>query len=43
MEYILAKKDAGCVFCAYAELDESRFAEANVLVATEEAYVVLNR
>jgi ATP adenylyltransferase len=44
MEYILSKKDgAGCVFCAYAEADESAFREGHILVATEHAYVVQNR
>ena len=43
MEYILSKKEGGCIFCGYANLDESAFEEALVLVATEHAYVVLNR
>jgi ATP adenylyltransferase len=43
MEYILAKKEGGCIFCDYAGADESGFAEAHILVATDEAYVVLNR
>src|SRR5262245_25009681 len=43
MEYILAKKAGGCIFCDYASLDESAFAEAGILVATDDAYVVLNR
>jgi ATP adenylyltransferase len=43
MEYVLAKKDAGCVFCEYASLDVSRFAEAHVLAATADAFVVLNK
>ena len=43
MEYILSKKEGGCIFCAYAKVDESAFEEALVLVATEHAYVVLNR
>jgi len=43
MEYILSKKEGGCIFCAYAKADEVAFEEALVLVATEYAYVVLNR
>jgi len=43
MEYILAKREGGCIFCSYAQTDESMFADALVLVATEHAYVVLNR
>jgi ATP adenylyltransferase len=43
MEYVLAKKDGGCVFCEYATLDASRFAEAHVLAATAHAFVVLNK
>jgi ATP adenylyltransferase len=43
MEYILSKKEGGCIFCAYAKTEESAFAEALILVATEHAYVVLNR
>jgi ATP adenylyltransferase len=43
MEYILSKKQGGCIFCEYASADESTFAEAKILVATDEAYVVLNR
>jgi ATP adenylyltransferase len=43
MEYILSKKEGGCIFCDYAALDASRFADDHVLVATEDAYVVLNR
>jgi ATP adenylyltransferase len=43
MEYILSKKEGGCIFCAYAKAEESAYAEALILVATEHAYVVLNR
>jgi len=43
MEYVLSKKQGGCIFCAYASTDESQMAEALVLVATEQAYVVLNK
>jgi ATP adenylyltransferase len=43
MEYILSKKEGGCIFCGYAQADESQFAEDGVLVANEEAYVVLNK
>jgi ATP adenylyltransferase len=43
MEYILSKKEGGCVFCSYASTAESALAAANVLVATAHAYVVLNR
>jgi ATP adenylyltransferase len=43
MEYILAKKEGGCIFCDYAAADESTFVEANVLLATDDAYVMLNR
>jgi len=43
MEYVLAKRDGECVFCAHAEADETLFAEQHVLVATEHAYVVLNK
>jgi ATP adenylyltransferase len=43
MEYILSKKQGGCIFCDYAATDEPGFAEATILVATEHAYVVLNR
>ena len=43
MEYILSKKEGGCIFCAYAKADESAFARGHMLVATEHAYVVLNR
>jgi len=43
MEYILSPKAAGCVFCAYAKADEAAFSESHILVATEHAYVVLNR
>src|SRR5215216_2651188 len=43
MEYILAKKEGGCVFCTYAEADEAVFARENVLVATDEAFIVLNK
>jgi ATP adenylyltransferase len=43
MEYVLAKKEGGCVFCAYARADESSFAEDHVLLANDDAYVVLNR
>ena len=43
MEYILYKKEGGCIFCAYAKAEPSAFEEALVLVATEHAYVVLNR
>jgi ATP adenylyltransferase len=43
MEYILAKKAAGCIFCDYATADESIFADSKILVATEDAYVMLNR
>ena len=43
MEYILHKKEGGCIFCAYATAEESTFAEEQVLVATPHAYVVLNK
>src|SRR4051794_19487734 len=43
MEYILSKKEGGCIFCDYAAADEPAFGEATILVATDEAYVVLNR
>jgi ATP adenylyltransferase len=43
MEYILSKKEGGCIFCAYAAADPTMFAEEHVLVATEHAYVVLNK
>jgi ATP adenylyltransferase len=43
MEYILSKKEGGCIFCAYAAADPTTFAEEYVLVATEHAYVVLNK
>jgi ATP adenylyltransferase len=43
MEYILSKKESGCIFCDYAITDESAFPDAHILVANEEAYVVLNR
>jgi ATP adenylyltransferase len=43
MEYILSKKEGGCVFCAYAAADEAAFAEEHVFVATEHAYIVLNK
>ena len=43
MEYILSKKEGGCIFCSYAAADATTFAEAHVLVATEHAYVVLNK
>ena len=44
MEYILSpKKGGGCIFCEYAKADEAAFAGENILVATEHAYVVLNR
>ena len=42
---LIAKAGAqsGCIFCDYAITDESAFADAHILVANEEAYVVLNR
>jgi ATP adenylyltransferase len=43
MEYILSPKASGCVFCAYAKADENAFAESHILVATEHAFVVLNK
>jgi ATP adenylyltransferase len=43
MEYILSKKQGGCIFCDYAATDEPGLAEASILVATDHAYVVLNR
>ena len=43
MDYILSKKEAGCIFCAYASADEASFAEQQVLVANEHAFVVLNK
>jgi ATP adenylyltransferase len=43
MEYILSKKEGGCIFCGYAQADESTFADEQVLVANEHAYVVLNK
>jgi len=43
MEYILSKREGGCVFCAYAKAAPSTFEEALLLVATEHAFVVLNR
>jgi ATP adenylyltransferase len=43
MEYILSKKEGGCIFCAYAKAEPSAHEEALVLVQTEHAYVVLNR
>jgi ATP adenylyltransferase len=43
MEYVLSKKEGGCVFCEYAAIDRSRLAEKHVLAATDQAFVVLNR
>lgn len=43
MEYLLARKKAGCIFCEYAVADESAFAEDLILVATDDAFVMLNR
>jgi ATP adenylyltransferase len=43
MEYILSKREAGCVFCRYAAADDAALADELVLVATERAYVVLNK
>jgi ATP adenylyltransferase len=43
MDYILAPKAGGCVFCEYAKADESAFAESTILVATEHTFVVLNK
>jgi ATP adenylyltransferase len=43
MEYILAKKEGGCIFCTHAEADETVFAQEHVLVATDHALVVLNK
>jgi ATP adenylyltransferase len=43
MEYILSKKEGGCVFCAYAKAADHALADAHVLAATAHAYVVLNR
>jgi ATP adenylyltransferase len=43
MEYILSKKEGGCIFCTYAEADEVVFAREHVLVATDEAFVLLNK
>src|SRR5689334_6102805 len=43
MEYILAKKEGGCIFCDYARAEESAFPEALILVATDDSYVMLNR
>lgn len=43
MDYILHKKGGECIFCAYATAEESTFSEQHVLVATEHAYVVLNK
>jgi len=43
MEYVLSKREGGCVFCGHAAADETTFAEEHVLVATEEAFVVLNK
>jgi ATP adenylyltransferase len=43
MDYILSPKSGGCVFCDYARADEGSFAEHHILVATEQAYVVLNK
>jgi ATP adenylyltransferase len=43
MEYVLSKKEGGCIFCQYAAADEPGFAEAGILVANDHAYVVLNR
>ena len=43
MEYILSKKEGGCIFCTHAEADETVFAQEHVLVATDHALVVLNK
>jgi len=43
MDYVLSKKEGGCIFCAYAEVDETLFEDSLILVATDEAFVVLNR
>ena len=43
MEYILSKKEGGCIFCHFASADVSLFSELHVLVATDDAFVVLNR
>jgi ATP adenylyltransferase len=43
MEYILSKREGACVFCDYAAAGDSVLADELVLVATERAYVVLNK
>jgi ATP adenylyltransferase len=43
MEYILSKKEGGCIFCTHAEADETVFAQEHVLVATDHALVLLNK
>jgi ATP adenylyltransferase len=43
MDYILSPKEGGCVFCAYAHEEERAFAESHILVATDHAFVVLNK
>jgi ATP adenylyltransferase len=43
MEYVLSTRSGPCVFCAYAKAEESAFGESHILVATGQAYVVLNR
>ena len=43
MDYILSKTEGGCIFCAYAAADETTFADSHVLVATEHAFIVLNK
>src|SRR6478672_4042191 len=44
MEYILSdRKATGCIFCAYANVEENAMRDSLVLVATEHAYIILNR
>ena len=43
MDYILHKKEGGCIFCEFAAAEDATFAEKYILVATEQAYVVLNK
>jgi ATP adenylyltransferase len=43
MEYILAPKGGGCIFCGMAGAEPDAMRKALVLVATDTAFVVLNR
>jgi len=43
MEYILAEKTGGCVFCRMASLEPARFREGHVLGVLPHAIVCLNR